>query len=275
MSSPTAGRAGPGPSATSRALARLYDLDLVEDPGDLDLYLALAQRTGGPILELAAGTGRIAVPLTVAGHDVSAVDLDPAMLERALARARVGARSGAGRLELIEADLIGLELPDAGMHRLAIIALNSLFLLATRDAQRQALRTMARHLAPGGLAVVDVWLPEPDDLARFDGRMMFEYERREPETGHEVTKVASARFDPTTAVVDLTAIYEEGPAGGTTIRWIRRDALRLVGADELRAMAEDAGLVVDEVAGSYDLDPIGPGSERAVLIARKPEAGRS
>ena len=275
MSPSKPGRAVPGPSATSRALARLYDLDLVEDPGDLNLYLVLAKRTGGPILELAAGTGRIAVPLTVAGHDVTAVDLDAAMLERALARAQAHHPPAAGRLELIEADLLDLDLPDAGSYQLAIIALNSLFLLATRDAQRRALRTMADHLAPGGIAVVDVWLPEPDDLARFDGRMIFEYERREPETGHAVTKVDSARFDPTTAVVDLTCIYEEGPAGGSPIRWIRHDALRLVGADELRGMAEDAGLVVDEVGGTYDLDPIGPGSERAVLIARRPDAAGS
>ena len=39
------------------ALARLYDLDLSDDPGDLDLYLALAGQTGGPILELAVGLG--------------------------------------------------------------------------------------------------------------------------------------------------------------------------------------------------------------------------
>jgi SAM-dependent methyltransferase len=271
-----------GPSDMSRALARLYDLDLVEDPGDLDLYLALATRSGGPILELGAGTGRIAVPLTMAGHDVTAVDLDPAMLERAYARARAGAGDrqaagggrGMGRLELVEADLLDLDLPTAGTYRLAFIALNSLFLLATRAAQRQAFRTIARHLGPGGLAAVDVWLPEPEDLARFDGRMIFEYERLEPETGHEVTKVDSARYDPTTAVVDLTVIYEEGPSGGSPIRWIRRDALRLVGADELRAMAEDAGLVVEVVGGDYDLDPIGPGSERAVLIARLPDPAR-
>jgi SAM-dependent methyltransferase len=258
------------PSATARALARLYDLDLVEDPGDVDLYLALAARTGGPVLELAAGTGRIAVPLAAAGIDVTAVDLDPAMLERAFARARAAGSRIAARLELVEADLLDLDLPAAGTYRFAFIALNSLFLLATRDAQRAAFRTIARHLAPGGIAAIDVWLPEPEDLARFDGRMIFEYERREPETGHEVTKVATARFDPTTAVVDLTAIYEEGPAGGSPVRWIRRDALRLVGAEELRSMAEDAGLEVEQVGGSYELDPIGPGSERAVLIARRP-----
>jgi SAM-dependent methyltransferase len=263
--------ARPEPSPTDRALARLYDLDLVEDPGDLDLYLAIAGRTGGPVLELAAGTGRIAVPLAAAGLEVTAVDLDPAMLERAVARGRAAGRTTAGRLDLVEADLLGLDLPGAGTYQLAFIALNSLFLLAPRDRQREALRVLARHLAPGGLAVVDVWLPEPLDLARFDGRMILEYVRAEPETGHDVTKVATARFDPATGVVDLTAVYDEGPAGGSTVRWIRRDALRLVGADELRAMAEDAGLEVEGVGGGYDLEPIGPGSERAVLVARRPE----
>jgi SAM-dependent methyltransferase len=275
MTARRAGAATDEPTKTARALARLYDLDLLEDPGDVELYLELATRTGGPILELAAGTGRIAVPLAGAGHDVTAVDLDPAMLERAYARAAaLGGRIN-GRLELVEADLLDLDLPGAGTFRLAFIALNSLFLLATPVAQRQAFRTIARHLAPGGLAVVDVWLPEPEDLARFDGRLIFEYERLEPETGLGVTKVDSARYDETTAVVDLTVIYEEGPAGGSPIRWTRRDSLRLVGADELRAMAEDAGLVVEEVAGDYDLEPIAPGSERAVLIARLPDPAQS
>jgi SAM-dependent methyltransferase len=262
------------PTDEARALARLYDLDLVEDPGDLDLYLALAKGSGGPILELAAGTGRLAVPLAVAGHAVTAVDLDPAMLERAAARTKATPRVG-DRLELVEADLLELDLPAAGTYRFAFIALNSLFLLATRDAQRRAFRTIARHLGPDGVAAVDIWLPEPDDLARFDGRLMLEYERRDPETGRTVTKTAAARFDPASAVVDLTSIYEEGLPGEPTIRWIRHDALRLVGPDELRSMAEDAGLVVEALAGAYDLDPIGPGSERAIIVARKQASGRA
>jgi len=87
-----------GSSASGRALARLYDLDLVEDPGDLDLYLALARRTGGPILELAAGSGRLAVPLAEAGHRVTGVDLDPAMLERARSAAMRAGNETAGRV---------------------------------------------------------------------------------------------------------------------------------------------------------------------------------
>src|SRR5512141_2072188 len=102
------------------ALARLYDLDLTEDPGDLDLYLALAARTGGPILELAVGSGRLAVPLAAAGFAVTGVDLDPAMLARARATAATPGRGRARRarrLELVEADLVGLRLPSAGTFR--------------------------------------------------------------------------------------------------------------------------------------------------------------
>lgn len=257
------------PDSVAAALARLYDLDLVEDPGDIDLYLALASRTGGPVLELAAGTGRVSVPLAEAGHRVTAVDVDPAMLARARDRASLATKAAADRIEFIEADLLGLELPAEGSFRLAFIALNSLFLLASRAAQRDAFATMARHLAPGGLAVADVWLPDADDLARFDGRLILEYERRNPDSDSLVTKTAAAQHDAASGIVNLTSIYEEGAQGAAPTRFIRRDALRLVSAEELRDFAETAGLEVETLAGGYDMEPLGPGSERAIVVARR------
>jgi SAM-dependent methyltransferase len=256
-------------SALGDAFARLYDLDLIEDPGDRDLYLALAARTGGPILELGCGTGRVAVPLAAAGHQVTAVDIDPAMLERARRRAAAAGAAIGGRIEFIEADMLGLDLPSGGSFRLAIIALNSLFLLATRAAQREAFATMARHLASGGIAVVDIWLPDADDLARFDGRLILEYERRDPEANALVTKIAAAQHDASSGIVNLTSIYEEGDQGASPARYVRRDALRLVSADELRDFAESAGLEVETLAGGYDLEPLGAGSERAIIVARR------
>lgn len=252
-------------AATATALARLYDLDLVDDPGDLDLYLALADRADGPILELAVGTGRLAIPLAEAGHVVTGVDLDPAMLDRA--RARAHGTAGEDRLTLVEADIVGLGLPDAGRYGLAFIALNSLLVLATRTAQRAAIRALAEHLAPGGLAVVDVWLPDAEDLARFDGRIMLEWPRLDSETGAIVTKVGSAQHDAASGSISLTTIFEEGGQGGPARRWIRRDRLRLVSADELRGFAEEAGLVVELIAGDYDMSLMGPGSQRAILLA--------
>jgi SAM-dependent methyltransferase len=251
------------------ALARLYDVDLIDDPGDLDLYLALAARTGGPVLELGAGTGRIAVGLAAAGHEVTAVDRDPAAIDRARRRAAEAGKAVQRRLSFVVAEMDGLRLPTPRRRfRLGLIALNTLLLL-DRDGQAGALETLARHLAPGGLAVVDVWLPDAEDLGRFDGRLSLEYVRHDPETGLLVTKSASARHDAATGTVELTAIYEEGSPGEQAARWVRRDRIRLIGADELTAMATDAGLVVEALAGDRSLSPFGPGSERLVLIAER------
>ena len=256
----------PDPAA-AEALARLYDLDLVDDPGDLDFYLALAARAEGPILELAVGTGRLAVPLAEVGYRVTGVDLDPAMLDRARLYAGRAGAGAAERLTLVEADLVGLRLADAGTFGLAFIALNSLLVLPSRAAQRAAIRALADHLAPGGLAVADVWIPDAEDLARFDGRIMLEWPRLDPETGSIVTKVGSAQHDASSASVTMTTVFEEGAQGEPVRRWVRRDHLRLLSSDQLRGFAEDAGLTVELLAGDYGLGPMGPGTERAILIA--------
>ena len=255
-------------SETAAALARLYDLDLVEDPGDINLYMALASRIGGPILEIAAGAGRVAVPLAAAGYEVTAVDIDATMLARAAAAAAEAGPETSGRIELVERDLIGLTLPGGARFHLAILALNSILLLESREAQQAAFKSMARHLEPGGIAVVDVWLPSADELARYDGRIGLEYVREDPGTGLLVAKTAAAQHEPATGHIQLTAIYEEAGQGGTPRRWIREDRLRLLNGGELRAMAESAGLEVEVVAGDYDLNPLGPHDERAILVAR-------
>ena len=85
-----------------------------------------------------------------------------------------------------------------------------------------------------------------------------------------MTKVGSAQHDAATNTIELSAIYEEGRQGEPHRRWVRHDRLRLISADELAGFAEDAGLRVEILAGGYDLSPIGPGSERAVLVAERP-----
>jgi SAM-dependent methyltransferase len=257
----------------AEALARLYDLDLQDDPGDLDLWTALAAEADGPVLELMAGSGRIAVPLAEEGHEVTAVDVDLAMLARARARAEAAGPAVAARLTLVAADIAAPDLRLEDRFRLAFVALNSILLLPSRAAQRAVWATMAAHLAPGGVAVVDTWLPDAHDLARYDGRLHLEYHRPDPETGRWVTKTAAAQHDAATQTVALTTIYEEGDPGEPTCRWVRRDVVRLVTADELRVMAEAAGLDVELVAGGYDLEPLGPHDDRALVIARMPGSG--
>lgn len=267
---PGADTAGSTRASRSRAdaLARYYDLDLRDDPGDLDLYRALLTRQEGPVLELAAGSGRLAVPLALAGHSVVALDNDPAMLARtaALWAARRGRRP-ADRLRTVVADLTTIRLDER--FGLVFIGLNSLLLMADEDAQAAAFRTIAAHLAPDGLAVIDVLLPDAGDLALYDGRLLLEWVRLDPETGEQVVKLASARHDVATATVDLTQIFEASPPdGGPVRRVLRQDRLRLLTARELTLLAEAAGLVVEELVGDYQMTPLGPGAERAVLLAR-------
>ena len=252
------------------ALARLYDLDLSVDPGDLDLYLALAARTGGPIVELCAGSGRIAVPLAAAGYEVTGLDIDGAMLARARIRAGWERPDVASRLTWIEGDLFDARIPGAGTFRLGIIGLNSLLLLGGPRRQRAAFAVLAGLLAPGGVAIVDTWLPLADDLAHFDGRLGLEWVRHEPSSGNDVVKLVAAWYDSASRAVTLTTIFDEGRPGEAPRRWIREDALHLVAADELRLHAEDAGLEVEIVAGDHDLSPLRAGDERAIVIARRP-----
>jgi hypothetical protein len=85
-----------------------------------------------------------------------------------------------------------------------------------------------------------------------------------------VTKTGAALYDPTTASVRLTTIFEEGHPGEAPARWVRVDRLRLVTPDELVVFAEAAGLVVETIAGDYELGDLEQGAERVVLVARKP-----
>jgi len=250
------------------ALARYYDLDLAQEPGDVDMYLALANASDGPVLELMAGSGRVAVPLALAGHRVTAVDRDAAMLGRAAAKwQRVKRRAAkGGALELVEHDVTTLKLKDR--FGLAIVALNSLLVLDDRAAQGRMFKTIAAHLRPGGRAVVDVWLPTPEDLVLYDGRIVLEWVRDDPETRMTVTKRTSATYESATRVAYITSFFDEWRDARPTTTTMRRDTSTFVSVDEVERYAKDAGLVVDTIAGDYEMGHFAAQSERVVMVCQ-------
>jgi len=153
---------------------------------------------------------------------------------------------------------------------MALLALNSILLFPEAALQSRVLARLAELVAPGGLVVVDAWQPQPVDVVNLDGRLSLEWLRDDPETGRSVTKLASGWYDPATRTVTLTTLFDEAEPGGPVRRWTRVDRMRLASADELVRWAEDAGLKVEQLAGDYDLGPYGSGSDRAILVARKP-----
>jgi SAM-dependent methyltransferase len=262
---PTGG-AAPGPES-----ARYYDLDVADERDDIDMYLALAAASDGPILELACGSGRICVPLAAAGHDVTGIDIDPDMLDRARqawSRA-VDDDPETGALTLVQADATAVSL--GRRFDLVILGFNSLLVIGDGEpsAQQAALATMTRHLSTVGRAVVDTWLPTAADLALYDGRLIHDWTREDPETGEQVSKTTSATYDPETGRATIETIFDAWRQGDAPRRSSRRDEVRFPTRTELLSMIESAGLAPQIIAGDYDTSPIDPESDRVIIVAAR------
>jgi SAM-dependent methyltransferase len=136
-------------------IAATYDEDSAErfDPRLLDAtadFLA-GLAGGGRALELAIGTGRVALPLAARGVPVSGIELSPYMLER------LHAKRGAEAVDAVEGDMTTTRVP--GEFSLVYLVFNTITNLTTQDLQVACFENAARHLAPGGCFVVEVQLP--------------------------------------------------------------------------------------------------------------------
>ncbi|HEY8489381.1 MAG TPA: class I SAM-dependent methyltransferase [Dehalococcoidia bacterium] len=242
-------------------IARFYDLDFGGFDEDLALYRELARRTGGPVLELGVGTGRVALPLARAGLEVTGIDASPAFL--AVARERA-AREGATRLRLVEADARTFRLDRR--FRLVISALGSFAHLETRADQLAALARVREHLAPDGL-VVD--LPVLDPAAWEPGvrPVVHEWTRRDPATGRWVDKFSSVEADPAVQTQRVTYWYDERDEAGTVRRTSASFPLRHVFRYEMEGLLSQSGLALEAVYGDYDLAPFEAGSRRLIVVA--------
>lgn len=249
-------------------LARYYDLDFLDVSYDAELYQQLAHETGGPVLEMGVGSGRLGIPLALAGHEVVGIDLEPAMLERARARwQQLRGDAVPGRLLLERADFAAFR--SSRRFGLVLMAVNT-FLLAANDVERKAiLATMRRHLRRDGVAAIEVGTPDEAELDRYDRRLQLEWLREDPETGEEVSKTISAHHDPDEGTLELTQVYEWTPRGGGPLgRVTTRDVLHLLPAHRLRELALEAGFASADLWGDHLLTPHGAGSHRAILVAR-------
>ncbi len=141
----------------ARNFARFYDWTYANHTQDIPLYLELAKRQRGPILELACGTGRLAIPLARAGFEVTGLDLSPEMLRIARAKLRQEPPEVRRRVTLVQGDMTSFDLPVAA--RLAFVPFSSFFHLSTREQRAACIATAYRHLADGGLFLVDLLPP--------------------------------------------------------------------------------------------------------------------
>lgn len=242
------------------AVAAFYDLDLEGYDRDVAMYRELASSRVAEgfadLLELGCGTGRVTAPLAEAGLDVVGVDSSPAMLD--VARRRVGTLP----VTLIEGDMREIDL--SRRFDAVLIPLGGLQHMETAADVAAALGTVARHLAPHGLAAVDVEAPHPDDLAPGPQPLLEHWTR--PWRGGSVTKLVAVEGEPSRGLRRVTWHYDVQPADGPLRRLTARFTLRAITAGELELAARLAGLVVTAWYGDYDLSPVSDGDERLLAV---------
>ena len=200
----------------------------------------------GPVLELAVGTGRIALPLAERGTEVHGIDASEAMV------ARLRTKPGGDAIPVTIGDFA--DVPVERRYALVYVVFNTLFALQTQEAQIRCFRNVAAHLAEGGVFIVEAFVP---DLTRFDRGQRTETERVEL----DAVWLGVARHYPAEQRVNSqhVRLSEQG------IRFypVR---IRYAYPPELDLMARLAGLQLAERFGGWRRQPFTVSSEMHVSV---------
>lgn len=236
---------GYGASTYGDRFADVYD-DWYEDVSDVAATVArvdalVARAGGGPVLELGAGSGRLAVPLATRGLDVWALDASSAMLDR------LAAKPGGDRVATVQGDMADLDLGPGAPERFAVVlcAFNTLFNLTDTGAQRRCLTRAAQVLDPAGRLLVEAFVPPPGGE---DEAAVGAVEPRH--IGLDEVVLTVSRLDPATRTV--TGQHVQITERGVRLRpWV----LHYAAPDELDALAAAAGLSLVERHAGWRAEP--------------------
>jgi SAM-dependent methyltransferase len=228
------------------SIASIYDPWSRSVTEDVDFYVDRALASGGPVVELAVGTGRIAIPIARAGIDVIGVDSSPGML--AVARAAAEEVGVADRLDLRVGDL--REPPVSERVPLVLCPFRSLLHVETEDEKLRALRAARTLLEPEGRFVFDVFAPSREDIEETDGLWL----EREPGIFER------ADWDEASRTLSLSVRSDDGSAITFGLHWLS--------APEWTRLLDEAELEIEAVYGWFDGRPQS-GEEDMVFVTRR------
>ena len=227
-------------------VAKSYD---DEPRGDEDAAVAFLEKLadGGLALELAIGTGRIALPLTARGILVDGVDISPAMI------AQLRTKSGGDQISVTIGDFADVPVP--GTYRLIYVVFNTLFNLLSQEEQVCCFENVAAHLTDDGLFVIEAF--RPDFLYRLRDHQYVDAEAVEVDE----VRLDVARHDPVRQLLEESHV-SLSPEG------IRLNPIvtRYAWPSELDLMARIAGLQLKERWGGWDRSPLTSSSRNVVSV---------
>lgn len=234
----------------------LYDETARGLPGDVAFYRDLAIASGGPVVELGVGTGRVAIPTAAAGVEVIGVDTSAGML--GVARARAEAAGVAARVRLVQGDMRRFTVDKP--VPLVTIPFRA-FLHNLTDADQQAtLAACHRALRPGGRLALNVFNPDLGIIERWSRKAARHYEPFDA-----AGRVAAHHdFEPGARTVTSRLRWQEG---GTRRRGTL--TLRYVGREEMERLLMGAGFTIEALYGDCLGGSFEEASTELVWIAKR------
>ena len=236
--------------------------DLFADNSDVPFYIEYARRTGSPILELAAGTGRIALRLAEEGFEVVALEKSQSMIAQARKKTALLSRGVSNRVRLVEGSMESFSL---GQKFALIIVPNSFGHLLTFDDQLSALRCVKEHLLDEGTFILDL----------YPGELQYEHATFEDPPavlpdGRRVIRFGIIESDFHRKLMRLELHYTIQDIDGVVLQVINVvSSLALIFKQDADRLIQLTGLHIEDELGDFDGEPYTPESGRRIFILKK------
>ncbi len=251
-------------------IAHYYDLLHAGFEDDLTFLLSAVSRSGGKVLELGCGTGRLINPLARAGHFVTGIDSSPAMLMIAREKLKSVWSRDHERIHLVQADICHPPFHRQSFH-LALAAHNTFMHLKPAE-QLTALKAVRDCLSPAGRLILD--LANPFVLWQMPDNSDLEPEQTldDPVTGETVLVSSASRLDEEAQLFQVTWRFEISQTRDHHIQAATFTTdYHFLFPHEMERLIYDAGFALKELVGDYEHSPFAESSPRMIVIAEQRE----
>jgi SAM-dependent methyltransferase len=255
-----------------------YDESVPDWPGEIEFYRGLAaevRRRGEGLLEVACGTGRVAIRLAQDGTRTVGLDLSLKMLAVAREKSR-----GVDTVTWVQGDMRAFDLSET--FALVLIPGHAFQNLNSPDDQVACLRCIRRHLKPGGQLVAHLDHQGIENFGWLAGLVggkagIFELdgEFQHAATGQQIKMSRAWTYEPATQTATCTTAWEAIGADGQVVdRWQNEPSrLHCVFPFEMEHVLARAGFTRAHVYGDFQLNPLEDHSPSMIWIADRPESG--
>ena len=240
------------------SIAELYDHVVpYQERQDVGFFVEAARESGGPVLELGSGTGRVLIPTAQAGIEVTGLDLSPHMLAVCREHLKSEPEAVHSRVKLVEGDMRQFELSRT--FKLVTLPFRPFQHLTTVEEQLACLGCIRRHLAEGGKLILDIFNPSVESLVRqnFGEEMSDEPEFSMPDGRRVIRRHSVVSRDRTRQINYVELIYYVTYPDGREERLVQAFPMRYFFRFEAEHLLERAGFEVEQLYGDYDKSPYG------------------